>query len=324
MLKSSGSYMSLAGRYERFLQTGEMMWHQREWNEFIEQVLTLATESENLDEQLFQSYREVICGESVVNRGSKVSNWHFPVKRREDGQRSIAPVPFCYLYRGDFLPCADADGLFWKPSRGVVRVAGKLLRRQHYAEPKNVKLRREVMIVIQIVLYKRSCAREKDDQMLTLAQISFLDPDSQWAFIEYRSSRPGHITYLKDLNHPLGIHFAGLVEIIARRQTHPTSIPSPDQWIRSMEYESSGSEAGGSPTFDPSNVYSIKTEDLFMSGSPSRQDLSQSPSISQVPPSETHMGDIDAGYIDDLWNRFAHTSGWLKDKTDIVPKNFDK
>ena len=69
----------------------------------------------------------------------KIADW-----LADDSKQTIVPLPFCYIFRGKFIPSGDSDGLLWKPSRGAVRVGKRLYRRSHYADYNGMKLRRQV------------------------------------------------------------------------------------------------------------------------------------------------------------------------------------
>ncbi|PRP83634.1 hypothetical protein PROFUN_08360 [Planoprotostelium fungivorum] len=131
---------SLGDRYRIYLTSGDIEWDNREWTVFVQRLLTLvAFPSGPIPETSYRSSR---------------------MKVFEDDGTTIH-FPCCYLYRGIFTPSANADGLYWKPSRGVVKM-GRMLRRYSYAERGPEKMRR---------------------------QVSYLETCDTWQFIEYRTKQ---------------------------------------------------------------------------------------------------------------------------------------
>ncbi|PRP73586.1 hypothetical protein PROFUN_02595 [Planoprotostelium fungivorum] len=115
--------LSLGQRYRLFLTSGDIEWDNREWNSFVQRLLTLvSTPSSPILDATYRTTRL-----NILERG---------------GEKSIS-YPCCYLYKGTFTPSANSDGYYWRPSRGVVKM-GRMSRRYFYAQSGSVRIRRQI------------------------------------------------------------------------------------------------------------------------------------------------------------------------------------
>ncbi|PRP77896.1 hypothetical protein PROFUN_08570 [Planoprotostelium fungivorum] len=119
-----GAKASLGDRYRRFLDSGDIEWAPREWNRFIQRLLTLTAASSDatLDSTCYRRVRL-----NITERRCEVPT----------------QFPCCYLYRGKFSPSGRNDGFLWRPSRGLTRM-GRMLRKYSYADYGDVRLCRQV------------------------------------------------------------------------------------------------------------------------------------------------------------------------------------
>ncbi|PRP79194.1 hypothetical protein PROFUN_13074 [Planoprotostelium fungivorum] len=106
--------MPTSEKYRNFLLTGAIQWDLKEWDEFVEELLTWI-EIHPPPANLYLTQHPLLFG-----------------------------LPFCFLFFGRYTPSSKADGLFWKPSRGSIRKGKRLLRRYHYAQYNGTKMRRQV------------------------------------------------------------------------------------------------------------------------------------------------------------------------------------
>ncbi|PRP86024.1 plastin-3 [Planoprotostelium fungivorum] len=176
-MESSTSY-----KYSQYLQDGNLEWDSREWIVFVEALLQ-KVEAAAPSEGTYSTTRVFLF----------------------DPESTNVSLPCFYLFRGKFLPSANSDGLFWKPSRGVVKVGDNLLRRYHYATFNGLKLRR---------------------------QLSFLDVDSQWTLVEYTKCPPPMNVKLTDICQVPGCDLYPLVNMVAKTFAEHRKRPQP-----AVEYE---------------------------------------------------------------------------------------
>lgn len=57
----------------------------------------------------------------------------------------------------------------------------------------------------------------------SFAQVTFLHGNEEWAFIEYRSGRPSHLTYFREINSSNGCDFDEIVRMVAQTEAAPAA-----------------------------------------------------------------------------------------------------
>ncbi|PRP75219.1 hypothetical protein PROFUN_15941 [Planoprotostelium fungivorum] len=156
-------------------------WDQKQWNVWIEELLVFVNEVNPTDERLFSTERHLLPG----LRDS--------VRRVTERITEDMSSPFCYLYKGKFLPAAKADGLYWKPSQGATPTGRNLLKRYFYTNtPWGLRVRR---------------------------QVTWLNGSDDWTFIDYRSSTDVKTT-LDRLRGPEDFDWHELVKRVAEHKIH--------------------------------------------------------------------------------------------------------
>ncbi|PRP84789.1 hypothetical protein PROFUN_07443 [Planoprotostelium fungivorum] len=139
---------SIEDRYRHFFRGGgHLTWAHDEWKEFIEELLTYASQND-LHPSHYLTERALILDRSTSE---------------------LVQLPACYLFKGQFVPSADHDGLFWKPSRGSVKIGEKMMRRYHYARHRNLKLKR----LVSYLDHNKWCFVEYHYQEQPLSPIDF-------------------------------------------------------------------------------------------------------------------------------------------------------
>jgi len=167
-------HYTTAFKYRQFLASGKMVWDHKEWSEFQELLLDIISRRTDLDRSLYSVEIERVVGQRLDTKENC----------------PLQGLPYCYLFKGNFLPSKDKDGIFWKPSRGTIKVGRSLCRRYHYAQYKGHKLRR---------------------------QVSFLHPESEWAFIEYAQGSTNSPINSDHIFVPEGQHFTNLIQLVAEK-----------------------------------------------------------------------------------------------------------
>ncbi|PRP84920.1 hypothetical protein PROFUN_07574 [Planoprotostelium fungivorum] len=166
-------------------ENGDIEWNSREWNVFVE-VLLRHVEKQPPPPDTFATTRLRIFHQDSTSNSTQ--------RQLTDGEEvphgEFRPV--CYLFRGDFLPSGNADGLFWKPSRGTVHVGGALERRYHYGNFRGMRIRR---------------------------QVSFLE-GSDWALIEYNTCPSQPIVRLSDFRTLPACDWRPIVHTVASGLMH--------------------------------------------------------------------------------------------------------